>query len=49
VAKVWAGSFAVLVFLHSSILEFGRGHTINQLPRGHGITRTQHAPELDQV
>ena len=25
VARVWAGSFAVLVFLHSSTLEFGRG------------------------
>jgi len=49
VARVGAGSFAVLVFLHSSILAFGRGHTIKQLPRGPGITRPLHAPELDQV
>jgi len=33
VARVWAGIFAVLVFLHSSILEFARGHTIKQFPR----------------
>ena len=43
VARVGAGSFAVLVFLHSSLLAFGRGHTIKQLPRGTGITRTQYA------
>ena len=47
--KVWAGSFAVLVFLHSSILAFGSGHTIKQLPWGPSITRLLHAPELDQV
>jgi len=44
VARVGAGSFAVLVFLHSSISAFGRGHTIKQLPRGPGITRPLHAP-----
>ena len=49
VAKVGTGNFAVLVFLHSSILAFGRRHTIKQLPRGPGITRPLHAPELDQV
>jgi len=49
VARVWAGIFAVLVFLHSSVLEFARGHTIKQPPRGTCITRALHAPELDQV
>ena len=49
VARVWAGIFAVLVFLHSSTLEFARGHTIKQLPRGTGITGALHAPELNQV
>jgi len=49
VARVWAGSFAVLVFLHFSILAFRRGHTIKQLPWGLGITRLLHASELDQV
>jgi len=50
VAMDGAGSFAVLVFLHSSILAFGRGgHTIKQLPWGPGITRPLHAPERDQV
>jgi len=49
VARVWAGSFAVLVFLHSSILDITRGHTTKQLPRGTGITRALQAPELDQV
>jgi len=48
-ARVWAGIFAVLVCLHSSILEFSGGHTIKQLPRGTGITRALHARELDQV
>jgi len=45
VARVWAGSFAVFVFLHSATLEFGRGHTIKQLPRGSGFTRPLHAHE----
>ena len=49
VERVGAGSFAVLVFLHSSIFAFCRGHTIKQLPRDPGITRPLHAPELDQV
>ena len=49
VARVWADIFAVLVFLHSSILEFARGHTIKQLPMGTDITRALQAPELDQV
>jgi len=49
VTTVGAGSFPVLVFLHSSILAFGRGHIIKQLHRGPGITRLLHAPELDQV
>ena len=49
VTRVGTGSFAVLVFLHSSIIAFGRGHTIKQLPRGPGITRPLHTPELDQV
>jgi len=49
VARDGAGGFAVLVFLHSSILAFGREHTIKQLPRCPGITRPLHAPELDQV
>jgi len=39
VAKDWAGSFAVLMFLHSSILAFGRGHTIKQLLQGPGQSR----------
>jgi len=37
----------VLVFLHSSILDIAREHTMKQLPRG--ITKAMHAPELDQV
>jgi len=49
VARVWAGIFAVLVILHSSILEVARGHTMKQLPRATGITRALYAPELDQV
>jgi len=49
VARDGAGSFAVLIFLYSTILAFGRGHTNKQLPRGPGITRPLHAPELDQV
>jgi len=49
VARVWAGIFAVLVFLHSSILEFARRHTIKKLPRGTGITKALYAPELEQV
>jgi len=49
VVRDGAGSFAVLIFLHYSILAFGRGHTIKQLPWGPGITRPLHAPELDQV
>ena len=51
VARVEAGSFAVglFVFLHSSILAFGSGHTIKQLPRGPGITRPLQATEQDQV
>ena len=47
VARDGAGSFAVLIFLHSSILAFGRGHAIKQLPRGPGITRpSQQEPVL---
>jgi len=49
VTRVWAGGFAVLAFLHSSILEFGRGYAIKQLLRGTGITRPLHTPEQDQV
>ena len=45
VARVWGGSFAVLVFLHSSMWEFGR-RVYSQPP---GITRPLHGPELDQV
>jgi len=41
--------FAVLVFLHSSILEFGRGCKIKQLLQGPGIKRPLHTPELDKV
>jgi len=49
VARLLSSSFAVLVFLHSSVLEFDKGHTIKQLPRGKGITRALHDPELDKV
>ena len=49
VARDGAVSFAVLILLHSSILTFGRVHTIKQLPRAPGIIRSLHAPELDQV
>jgi len=49
VAGIWAGSFVGLVLLHSSLLAFGRGHTIKQLPWGPGITRLLHAPKLDQL
>ena len=34
---------------HSSILAFGRGHTIKQLPQGPGIIRPLHNPKPDQV
>jgi len=44
VAKVWACSFAVPVFSHYSILEFGRG--AYNLVFAPGITRPLHAPAL---
>jgi len=44
VARVWAGSFFVLIFLHSSILEFGWGGYNQAVAPGPGHHKTYARP-----